>query len=109
MPFRSSDAVWTKKLAEKGQTLAPQFLNVTDRFGRNVHAVSVSSSDSLPLVVMVHGSPGASDAYLDYLADTLLSKKVRMVSLDRPGFGYTSGFGKPEPSMEAQAAAVRAL
>lgn len=109
MPFRIPDAEWAQKLKEKGQAIAPKFLDVGDRFGRRVHAVCISFSDSLPLVIMVHGSPGASDAYLDYLSDTLLSARVRMASLDRPGFGYTSGFGVPEPSMEAQAAAVKAL
>ncbi len=32
-----------------------------------------------------------------------------MGSVDRPGFGYTSGFGQPEGSLERQAAAVQAV
>ncbi len=108
-PMRSSDAVWTQKLLEKGQYITPAFLDVPDKSGRRIHAVYISASDSLPLAILVHGSPGASDAFLDYLGDTSLSKKLRMVAIDRPGFGYTSGYGKPEPSMEAQAAAVLAF
>lgn len=107
--MRTSDANWAKKLQQKGQTIAPQFLDVPDANGCRIHAVAISASDSLPLVAMVHGSPGASDAYLDYLADTNLSKLARMVSIDRPGFGYTEGFGKPEPSLQAQVAALYAI
>ncbi|MFN0033853.1 MAG: alpha/beta fold hydrolase [Saprospiraceae bacterium] len=107
--MRTPDADWAKKLREKGQPIAPQFLDVQDKNGRRIHAVAISKTDSLPLVVLVHGSPGASDAYLDYLADTSLAQIARLVAIDRPGFGYTEGFGKPEPSLENQAAAVQAI
>ncbi len=107
--MRTSDAVWAKKLQEKGQTIAPQFLDIEDKNGRSVHAVAISASDTLPLVVFVHGSPGSADACLDYLCDTALTQKARLVAIDRPGFGFTEGFGKPEPSLEAQAAAVHAI
>lgn len=107
--MRTSDAVWAKKLQEKGQTIAPQFLDIEDKNGRSVHAVAISASDTLPLVVFVHGSPGSADACLDYLCDTALTQKARLVAIDRPGFGFTEGFGKPEPSLEAQAAAVHGI
>lgn len=48
-----------------------------------------------PTLFFVHGSPGSWDAYKDYLKDTLLQKKYRMIAIDRPGFGY-SNFGKAE-------------
>ncbi len=107
--MRTSDAAWAKKLKEKGQLARPHFLDVKDKAGRRIHAVVISAADSLPLVVLVHGSPGSSDAYLDYLADTTFAQSARLVSLDRPGFGYTEGRNRPEPSLEAQAAAVYAV
>ncbi len=107
--MRTSDAAWAKKLQEKGQSIAPRFLDVVDKKGRRIHAVAIAASDTLPLVVLVHGSPGSADAYLDYLADTAFTRKARLVTIDRPGFGYTEGFGKPEPSLDAQAAAVQAI
>jgi pimeloyl-ACP methyl ester carboxylesterase len=107
--MRSSDASWAKKLREKGQRISPDFLDVSDPNGRAIHAVAISLADSLPLVVLVHGSPGSSDAFLDYLADTALSQVARLVALDRPGFGYTSGFGQPEPSLEVQASAIKSI
>jgi len=107
--MRTSDADCARKLQGKGQSIVPRFLDVEDKNGRRIHAMAIVASDTLPLAVLVHGSPGSSDAYLDYLSDTALTRKARLVTIDRPGFGYTEGFGRPEPSLEAQAAAVSAI
>lgn len=107
LSFRTSDAKWPQKLQEKGQMLPPRFTNVYDSLAqRNIHAVSIAAADSLPVWVFVHGSPGSSDAFIHLLADTSLSRQYRMITVDRPGFGY-SGFGKVEKSLEAQARAVK--
>jgi len=50
---------------------------------------------SKPTLVFVHGSPGSWDAFKEYLKDSLLLKKYRMIAIDRPGFGY-SNFGEAE-------------
>ncbi len=47
----------------------------------------------LPLVVLVHGTPGSSNGFMDYLADSLLPEKAQLIALDRPGFG-DSDYGK---------------
>ena len=107
--MRITDKQWAIKLSKAGQSVLPQFINIQSGINRTIHAIVISAADSLPLTIMVHGSPGGADGYLTYLADTSLSKVMRMVAIDRPGFGFTSGFGKPEPSMEAQAAAVKTL
>ncbi len=109
LAMRTPDRLWSAAMQNKGQTLPPRFLDIPDSNGRTIHAVSVSASDSLPLVVLVHGSPGSADNYLAFLADTILTRRARLVTLDRPGFGYTQGFGKAEPSQVAQAAAVQAV
>lgn len=106
--MRISDAQWTRRLKAAGQSIQPRFINIPG-VSRTLHMVLISSADSLPLTIMVHGSPGGAAGYLKYLADTTLSKVTRMVALDRPGFGFTSGFGVPEPSQEAQAAAVKSI
>lgn len=109
LAMRTPDRLWSAAMQNKGQTLPPRFLDIPDSNGRTIHAVSVSAADSLPLVVLVHGSPGSADNYLAFLADTILTRRARLVTLDRPGFGYTQGFGKAEPSQAAQAAAVQAV
>lgn len=107
MPMRTPDKKWREKLSTLGQQRPPTFHDVTAPDGRNVHVVGLSGADSLPPVALVHGSPGSADAFLDYLGDTALTQYVNPFSVDRPGFGY-SGFGKPEPSLAKQAAAVKA-
>ncbi len=109
LAMRTPDRLWPAAMQNKGQTLSPRFLDIPDPNGRTIHAVSVSAADSLPLVVLVHGSPGSADNYLAFLADTILTERARLVTLDRPGFGYTQDFGKAEPSQTAQAAAVQAV
>jgi len=107
LSFRTSDSKWEEKLQEKGQFLQPRFIDAYDSLAqRNIHAVSIAAADSLPVWMFVHGSPGSSDAFLHLLSDTSLSRQYRMITVDRPGFGY-SGFGKAECSLEAQARAIK--
>lgn len=67
-----------------------------------------TGKEGMPLVLMVHGSPGSSDAMLDYLADTALTQRATVISVDRAGFGY-SDFGKAERSLKQQAQQLRPL
>lgn len=63
-------------------------------------------NDSLPVAFFVHGSPGSWSAFIDFMKDTQLVSRVKMVSVDRPGFGY-SDFGEGEGSLEKQARYIR--
>lgn len=58
--------------------------------------------DSLPTILFVHGSPGSWSAFEGFMKSDSLLKRVRMVSVDRPGFGF-SGFGDAEESLKRQA------
>lgn len=40
-------------------------------------------------LLLLHGSPGAWDAFKGYLSDPQLTKNFRLIAVDRPGFGYT--------------------
>jgi len=72
-------------------------LNVEDF---NIHYIETGQKEK-PTLFFVHGSPGSWDAYKEYLKDSLLLKKYRMIAIDRPGFGY-SDFGEPQ-NLETQA------
>jgi pimeloyl-ACP methyl ester carboxylesterase len=63
--------------------------------GRNRH-YAITGKDDQPTIAFLHGTPGSWNAFADYMKDSLLLAKYRMISIDRPGFGY-SDFGKPEP------------
>ena len=60
--------------------------------GRHIH-YAVSGPDSLPSLVFIHGSPGSWFHYMKFMWDEDLRKKFRIISFDRPGFGY-SNFGE---------------
>jgi pimeloyl-ACP methyl ester carboxylesterase len=107
--MRKNDAEWVRSVQGISPGVQPGFRDVVDQTGRRIHAISVAVSDSLPCLVLVHGSPGSSDAFLNYLADTIMAASFRMVAIDRPGFGFTEGFGVPEPSLHNQALAVKAV
>ena len=64
--------------------------------------------DSLPVAFFVHGSPGSWSAFSGFMKDQKLLKKVKMVSIDRVGFGF-SGLGNGEKSLEKQAAYLKPI
>jgi len=88
MRFRTSDAKALDLFHKAGVPLTIKNIKVNQR---NLHFV-MTGNDSLPTIIFVHGSPGSWDAFEDYLKDKELLKQYRMVSIDRPGFGY-SNFG----------------
>lgn len=59
-----------------------------------------------PLLLLVHGTPGAATGWADYLQQPPAG--VAVVALDRPGFGQSGPEGAL-PRLADQAAAVRAL
>jgi len=61
--------------------------------GRNLHYAK-TGSDTLPTIIFIHGSPGSWTAFIRYLKDKELISHFRLISIDRPGFGY-SDFGNP--------------
>lgn len=66
-------------------------INDTIISNRHIH-YAITGADTLPTLVFIHGSPGSWMNYAIYMWDTAMRKKFRMVSIDRPGFGY-SNFG----------------
>jgi pimeloyl-ACP methyl ester carboxylesterase len=62
--------------------------------GNPIHFIK-TGNENLPTLFFIHGSPGSWDAYKDYLKDSLLLQKYRMIAIDRPGFGR-SDFGRAE-------------
>lgn len=82
----------TRSFFEKSAT---DYISKTIDFGdHKIHYVQ-TGDENKPTLLFVHGSPGSWDAYKEYLKDTLLLKKYRMIAIDRPGFGH-SDFGQAE-------------
>ncbi|MCB9055705.1 MAG: alpha/beta hydrolase [Chitinophagales bacterium] len=82
-------------------------VNYYTSHGRRLRYIE-SGNDSLPVLLLLHGSPGSVSYYAGRMADTAIRKRFHVIAVDRPGYGY-SGFGDPEPSIEKQAAMIRPL
>jgi len=88
MKFRMSDGEAKEKFSKNNITLTTEFIQV-DKF--KMHYAK-TGNDTLPTLFFVHGSPGGWTAFERYMQDKDLVSRYRMISVDRPGFGY-SQFG----------------
>jgi pimeloyl-ACP methyl ester carboxylesterase len=98
LSFKISQAELDKKFAKS--PVKPVLHDVANS-ERNIRYAEIGN-DSLPVVIFIHGSPGSWSAWVDFFQDADLLKRVKMVAVDRPGFG-DSGYGISEPSLEKQA------
>ncbi len=105
MKLRTSDKKTIAKLAKSNVSAIVAFGKFKDK---KLRYIKTTGNEDLPLVVFIHGAPGSSDAFLDYLADSNLSKSCRMISVDRLGYGY-SEFGRAETSIETQAQSLKSI
>lgn len=88
MKFRMSDKKAQKKFANAGIALK----TITKKInGFPLHYVQ-TGNDTLSTLLFIHGTPGSWSAFENYLQNKELLKYYRIVSIDRPGFGY-SDFG----------------
>jgi pimeloyl-ACP methyl ester carboxylesterase len=102
--FRRSD----KELEEIfRQRNIPASIHYYTSHDRKLRYIS-SGNDSLPVLLMLHGSPGSISYYAGRFADSAIKNTFRCYAVDRPGYGY-SGFGDPEPSIRKQAAMIRPI
>ena len=90
----------------KGYTLKPH-QHRYEACDRTMNYAEIGD-DSLPVVLFVHGSPGSWTAFKEFFKDSLLLSKAKLVSVDRPGFGY-SDYGRAESSLAKQAACILPL
>jgi pimeloyl-ACP methyl ester carboxylesterase len=103
MKFRMSDSKATNNFLKDGVPLLTETIHIN---GFDIHFAK-TGNDSLPTLFFVHGSPGSWDAFSVYMKDKDLLAKYRMVSIDRPGFGY-SQFGDAK-NMQAQSEIISPL
>lgn len=100
--FRRSDEELSRIFRERNLNASIHYYT---SHGRKLRFVR-SGPDSLPGLLMLHGSPGSISYYGGRFSDTMIRRRFRCFAVDRPGYGY-SGFGDPEPSIEKQAAMIR--
>jgi len=103
MQFRKNDEEQIKEFARFHVGLK----TATIESGNTHIHYAMTGSDELPTLYFLHGSPGSWDAFAAYMMDSQLLRKFRMVSIDRPGFGY-SDFGKAK-HINSQSAVISPL
>ena len=62
----------------------------------------------LPVILFVHGAPSSLSFFNEFFKDTTLLNRAQLVSVDRPGYGY-SDFGRVETSIVRQAELLQPL
>ncbi len=102
--FRKSDKELLEIFAARGIEGEIRYYTT---HGRTIRYASVGN-DSLPALLMLHGSPGSMSYYSGRYADSVIQSTFKVFTVDRPGYGY-SGFGDAEPSIEKQAAMIRPI
>jgi pimeloyl-ACP methyl ester carboxylesterase len=88
MKLRISDSKAKKIFSDSGILLQTSVKSIN---GFKLHYAQ-TGNDTLPTLIFVHGTPGSWDAFKNYLQNKALLQQYRIVSIDRPGFGY-SNFG----------------
>ncbi len=88
MKMRISDKDAQKKFSDAGVELKTPVKQIS---GFPLHYAQ-TGNDTLPTLLFIHGTPGSWNAFKAYLLNRELLLYYRMISIDRPGFGY-SNFG----------------
>lgn len=87
--FRKADHVVIQTFKKMGMTV-----HISDQqIGAHTLHFATTGADTLPTLLLMHGSPGGWIEFEDYLADKELQQHFRLISVDRPGFGYSSDYG----------------
>jgi pimeloyl-ACP methyl ester carboxylesterase len=105
MSFRSSDDKVMEGFANHPVT--PTIGRIAFK-EKNLRYLALEQDANRPYVVFIHGAPGSMTDYVDFFKDKELYTHYNLLSIDRPGYGY-SEFGCSEPSISNQAEALMAV
>ena len=87
--MRTSDRKAKKQFKKAGINLHTETVLID---GQPLHYAR-TGNPTLPVLLFIHGSPKSWDYFQAFLKDDQLLERFCIVSIDRPGFGY-SGFGQ---------------
>lgn len=91
----------------QSKTVKPEFDFFETPTGK-IHFVRFSPSSLKPLLVFIHGAPGAWYGWMNLLDDSILQKNFEMVAMDRPGYGKSEA-GPQSLSISEQAKRISFL
>lgn len=108
--FMLNRYIYTDKeldLHYENKTVKPKY-RTQNFLNHTLHYAVFSKNDSLPLLVMIHGAPGAWYGYMNLTDDSLLQANFKIIAVDRLGYGK-SDYGKEELSTQLQALAIKSI
>ena len=80
--------LWTLKLADGAENAVPQAGQILPVTGGAIHYTDVGPRDGQPLV-LIHGLAGSMHNFT-YALNGQLSSEYRVITIDRPGSGYST-------------------
>ncbi|MCP3930630.1 MAG: alpha/beta hydrolase [Bacteroidetes bacterium] len=108
LSFRTSDKKTEEYFREHSTYASIHRKMINGREIRFIETKPKILTESTSLLIFVHGAPGSADNFHKYLADSTLRQHARMISIDRPGYGY-SEFGEAMVSISEQAAILKEI
>jgi pimeloyl-ACP methyl ester carboxylesterase len=103
---RKSDKKLEKMFSDPVNKLKIERVNLEKR---TIRYAEIGGDESSPVVILIHGAPGTlSGSSKIYFEDKELLQRATLVSIDRPGYGY-SNFGRAVTSLEMQAALLKPI
>jgi len=102
--LRSSDKETLRYFQKAGVNCRIDYISTT-LTNYKIRVVS-TGNHAKNTVLFVHGAPGSGDVFYSYIKDSTLLKNAKLITYDRPGYGY-SGFGEPMVKTSEQARIVK--
>ncbi len=103
--FRQTDDELRHEFANQAVRPSVRRYQVGDRTIRYMETPPIAER---PTVIFIHGAPSSLSFFNEFFKDTALLSRAQLVSVDRPGYGY-SDFGRVEPSILRQAKLLQPL
>ena len=107
LSMRTSDDALLNQISTNNSSFVSSVDYVLSQNNRSIRYLAHGNPKN-PALICLHGSPGSLDMYADYYMDSVLLDHYYIISIDRPGFGY-SGYGNAALTLSQQSEAVLAV
>lgn len=104
LEFRKSDAQIKASLKNSHQ---PFSIGYYKSQSSTIRFLKVGE-DSLPKIILIHGSPSSLSSWQAIYTDTAFIKRYQIIAIDRPGYGY-SNFGSVITNLQQQVNTIQPL